>query len=117
MRKKTKMANICRSLRKKSKIYPVLKSPTHIGFIGVKKMGRKSHTWAPLSYYNLYIEPANPRILKCTKDLCVSLTDSLWFIHVRFSASEATTISVQDIGKKTTLKVHIYIYSLTSTVL
>jgi hypothetical protein len=31
------------------KIYPVLKSPTHIGFIGVKKMGRKSHTWAPLN--------------------------------------------------------------------
>ncbi len=28
---------------------PVLKSPTHIGFIGVKKMGKKSHTWAPLS--------------------------------------------------------------------
>ncbi len=28
---------------------PVLKSPTHIGFIGVKKMGQKSHTWAPLS--------------------------------------------------------------------
>jgi hypothetical protein len=27
---------------------PVLKSPTHIGFIGVKKMGQKSHTWAPL---------------------------------------------------------------------
>ncbi len=23
-------------------------SPTHIGFIGVKKMGQKSHTWAPL---------------------------------------------------------------------
>jgi hypothetical protein len=30
-------------------MYPVLKSPTHIGFIGVKKMGRKSHTWAPLT--------------------------------------------------------------------
>jgi hypothetical protein len=27
---------------------PVLKSPTYIGFIGVKKMGQKSHTWAPL---------------------------------------------------------------------
>jgi hypothetical protein len=22
---------------------------THIGFIGVKKMGQKSHTWAPLT--------------------------------------------------------------------
>jgi hypothetical protein len=31
---------------KKKKISPVLKSPTHIGFIDVKKMGRKSHTWA-----------------------------------------------------------------------
>ncbi len=37
MRKKHKMANICRSLQKKTKIYPVLKSPTHIGFICVKK--------------------------------------------------------------------------------
>ncbi len=34
----------------KKKISPVLKSPTHIGFIGVKKMGQKSHTWAPLTY-------------------------------------------------------------------
>jgi hypothetical protein len=42
------MANICRSLRKKLFFSPVLKSPTHIGFIGVKKMGRKSHTWASL---------------------------------------------------------------------
>jgi hypothetical protein len=49
MRKKDKMANVCRSLRKKNHS-PVLKSPTHIGFIDVKKMGRKSHTWAPLSY-------------------------------------------------------------------
>jgi hypothetical protein len=40
MRKKTKMANICRGLRKK-KIYPVLKSLTHIGFIGVEKNGSK----------------------------------------------------------------------------
>ncbi len=31
MRKKHKMANICRSLRKKTKIYPVLKSPAHMG--------------------------------------------------------------------------------------
>ncbi len=42
------MANICRGLRKNF-FSPVLKSPTHIGFIGVKKMGQKSHTWAPLS--------------------------------------------------------------------
>jgi hypothetical protein len=49
MRKKHKMANICRSLRKKKKKnYPVLKSPTPIGFTDFKKMGRKSHTWAPL---------------------------------------------------------------------
>ncbi len=41
MRKKTKMANICRSLRKKQFFSPVLKSPTHIGFIGVKKNGSK----------------------------------------------------------------------------
>jgi hypothetical protein len=44
------MANICRSLRKKFFCSPVLKSPTHIGFIGVKKMGQKSHTWAPLNF-------------------------------------------------------------------
>jgi hypothetical protein len=43
------MANICRSLPKFFFFSPVLKSPTHIGFIGVKKNGRKSHTWAPLS--------------------------------------------------------------------
>jgi hypothetical protein len=48
MRKKTKMANICRSLRTKNFFSPVLKSPTHVGFTDVKKMGRKSHTWAPL---------------------------------------------------------------------
>jgi hypothetical protein len=49
MRKKTKMANICRSLRTKILFSPVLKSPTHLGFTDVKKMGRKSHTWAPLN--------------------------------------------------------------------
>jgi hypothetical protein len=49
MRKKTKMANICRSLRTKIFFSPVLKSPTHVGFTDVKKMGRKSHTWAPLT--------------------------------------------------------------------
>jgi hypothetical protein len=43
------MANICRGLQKKFFFPPVLKSPTHIGFIGVKKMGQKSHTWAPLN--------------------------------------------------------------------
>ncbi len=41
MRKKNKMANICRSLRKKKIFSPVLKSPTHIGFLGVKKNGSK----------------------------------------------------------------------------
>ncbi len=35
------MANICRSLRKIILFSPVLKSPTHIGFIGVKKNGSK----------------------------------------------------------------------------
>ncbi len=40
--------NICRGLRNFSFFSPVLKSPTHIGFIGVKKMGQKSHTWALL---------------------------------------------------------------------
>jgi hypothetical protein len=49
------MANICRGLRKKNFF-----SPVHIGFIDVKKMGRKSHTWAPLkttqwSYYQRHI--------------------------------------------------------------
>jgi|LakMenE18May11ns_1017448.scaffolds.fasta_scaffold6077509_1 hypothetical protein len=33
---------------KKNYFFPVLKSPTQIGFIGVKKIGRKSHTWATL---------------------------------------------------------------------
>ncbi len=41
MRKKTKMANICRSLRTKFFFSPVLKSPTHIGFTDVKKNGSK----------------------------------------------------------------------------
>jgi hypothetical protein len=35
------MANICRSLQKKFFFSPVLKSSTHIGFIGVKKNGSK----------------------------------------------------------------------------
>ncbi len=35
------MANICRGLRKIFFFSPVLKSPTHIGFIGVKKNGSK----------------------------------------------------------------------------
>jgi hypothetical protein len=41
MRKKTKMANICRSLRTKNFFSPVLMSPTHIGFTDVKKNGSK----------------------------------------------------------------------------
>jgi hypothetical protein len=35
------MANICRSLQKKNFFSPVLESPTHIGFIGVRKNGSK----------------------------------------------------------------------------
>ncbi len=35
------MANICRSLRKIFFSFPVLKSPTHIGFIDVIKNGSK----------------------------------------------------------------------------
>ncbi len=35
------MANICRSLRKTIKKSPVYESPTHIGFIDVKKNGSK----------------------------------------------------------------------------
>jgi hypothetical protein len=42
------MANICRSLRKKKNLSsPQVNYPYRI--YGVKKMGRKSHTWAPLS--------------------------------------------------------------------
>jgi hypothetical protein len=41
MRKKAKMANICRSLRTKIFFSPALKSPTHIGFTDVKKNGSK----------------------------------------------------------------------------
>ncbi len=41
MRKKTKMANICRSLRTKFFFSPVLKSPTHVEFTDVKKNGSK----------------------------------------------------------------------------
>jgi hypothetical protein len=47
LRKKTKMANICRSLRKKNLSSPQLTYPYRIYWC--KKMGRKSHTWAPLS--------------------------------------------------------------------
>jgi hypothetical protein len=43
MRKKNKMSNICRRLRKKTKIYPVLKSFALIGFIGVKKWVEIAH--------------------------------------------------------------------------
>jgi hypothetical protein len=35
------MANICRGLQKNFFFSPVLKSPTHIEFIGVKKNGSK----------------------------------------------------------------------------
>jgi hypothetical protein len=41
MRKKTKMANICRSLRTKIFFSPVIKSPTHVEFTDVKKNGSK----------------------------------------------------------------------------
>jgi hypothetical protein len=73
------MANICRGLRKKNFFSPVLKSPTHIGFIGVKKMGQKSHTWAPLkveieegisdkqTYFYEYQRIKNPVIKKTSR--------------------------------------------------
>jgi hypothetical protein len=41
MRKKTKWRISAVVFEKKTKIYPVLMSPTHIGFIGVKKNGLK----------------------------------------------------------------------------
>jgi hypothetical protein len=49
------MANICRGLRKKNFFSPVLKSPTHIGFIGVKKNGSKiSHLGTFKVFYPCY---------------------------------------------------------------
>jgi hypothetical protein len=50
MRKKTKWQISAVVFSKKQIFSPVLKSPTHAGFIGVKKFGQKYHTWAPLSY-------------------------------------------------------------------
>jgi hypothetical protein len=41
MRKKTKMANICRSLQKKKKLSSPQVTYPNIGFIGVKKNGSK----------------------------------------------------------------------------
>ena len=41
MRKKTKWRISAVVFEKKTKIYPALKSPTHIGFIGVIKYGSK----------------------------------------------------------------------------
>ncbi len=49
MREKNKIANICRSLRKKFFFSsPQVTYPYRIYWC--KKMGRKSHTWAPLRY-------------------------------------------------------------------
>jgi hypothetical protein len=42
------MANICRSLRTKNFFSPVLKSLTHIGFIGVKK------NWSKISHLGTF---------------------------------------------------------------
>ncbi len=47
------MANICRSLRKKLKNSPVLKSPTLIGFIGVRKNGSKISHLGTFKYTSL----------------------------------------------------------------
>ncbi len=54
MSKKTKMANICRSLRTKIFFSPVLKSPTHIGFTDVKKWVEISHL-GTFKYYTNYV--------------------------------------------------------------
>ena len=56
------MANICRSLRKKFFFSPVLKSPTHIGFIGVKKNGSK------ISHLGTF------KVRLCWEDWCVEGT-------------------------------------------
>jgi hypothetical protein len=68
MRKNHKMANICRSLRKKKKFSsPQVTYPCRIYWC--KKMGRKSHTWAPLMVMmreNPLLRPlegAGPKIL------------------------------------------------------
>jgi hypothetical protein len=47
------MANICRGLRRKNFFSPVLKSPTHIGFLDVKKTGSKISHLGTFKYLNV----------------------------------------------------------------
>jgi hypothetical protein len=63
---KHKMVNIVFE----KKISPVLKSPTHIGFIYVKKVGQKSHTLAILRSLQkiLSIPPLQPNFLSKTAE-------------------------------------------------
>ena len=64
LRKKNKMANICLGLR----IFffsPVLKSPTHIGFIGVKKNGSKISHLGTFKVDFLFISVLSVRLRGC----------------------------------------------------
>ncbi len=53
------MANICRSLRTKIFVSPVLKSQTHIGFIGVKKNGSKISHLGTFKFFDADPDPAS----------------------------------------------------------
>jgi hypothetical protein len=70
------MANICRGLRNKIIFSPVLKSPTHIGFIGVKKNGSKiSHLGTFKSIFKF--NPYNNRSFFYEKRLSTELSTDL----------------------------------------
>ncbi len=78
------MANICRSLQKKFFFSPVLKSLTHIGFIGVKKNGSKiSH----LGTFN--ITPQNFLVLKS-----VQMGPRHWPSHIGLGRCLGLEISI-----------------------
>jgi hypothetical protein len=79
------MANICRGLRKKNFF---ISSPqvTHIGFIDVKKMGRKSHTWAPLRW-SLLVPPLTDLLSRIERSVPQQNAPFRTFIRVRIRGS------------------------------
>jgi hypothetical protein len=81
MRKKTKMANICRSLRQKNFFSPVLKSPTHIGFIGVKKNGSK------ISHLGTFKQTLLLQRLACVIKIKSLLTNKMMVFRIRLICS------------------------------
>ncbi len=81
LRKKNKMANNCRGLRKKFFFSPVRKSPTHIGFIDVKKNGSK------ISHLGTFKRPLQPVLHKSCPTLQIHYKSVFPWIPYRLHPS------------------------------